>query len=195
MKFSKHYTVVFITLMIFNVSAKDEVEAMERSLLSESRQQFSISVDQEDRVVPAIELFKQLRIEFPELSGRAEVYLGALEAIKGKHAFWPHQKITHVNAALKMMDKGLAQNPDDLEALFVHANIYYNLPFFFATKDEGARNYGRIVELMPREYQNFDKKFILDVIDYYQNELKRPQDEMTVLAEIKNKILNDGAKI
>jgi len=170
------------------LSAGDILEAKDNNLLKEGRKQFGLSVQAESSIKPAVQAFEQLRRQFPAYSGRAQVYLGALEAIKGKHSFWPHQKIAYVNQALDMMDDGLAQKPQDLEALFVYANINYNLPFFFGRKEQGRKSYRKIVQLLPESFSGYDPPFIADMIGYLQQNLEWSQKDLAVLKQVRQKI-------
>jgi len=60
-------------------------------ILEEGRTLFYQSVASKALIEPALARFGQLSQE-NEYAARARTYIGALEALKGKHAAFPHQK-------------------------------------------------------------------------------------------------------
>lgn len=192
---ARFISIVLIGLVLSgqDLTAAERIATAESRLLNEGRKQFALAVEHEDLVEPAVQTFEQLGRRVPQLAGRARVYLGALKALKGKHTFWPHQKVARVKAGLEMMDAGLAQSPRDLEALFVYANINYNLPFFFDRKALGRQSYRQIVQLLPQTYGSYDRAFILDMIAYFGENLERPPKEQRVLEKVQKQLLNSIA--
>jgi len=150
-------------------------------MLKQGRDLYERSVDDKKLIEPAEEIFHKLHEDSLEFRGRAMVYLGALEAVKGKHAFWPTSKMSHVNKAFEIMESGAAENPDDLESLFVQATIYYNLPFFLSRKDEAKKNFKQIIALLPEKRTNYDEEIINTIINYMLEEVElSPEDRAAV---------------
>ncbi len=162
--------------------------------LLSGRNFYHASVEDEQKIVPARKVFIRLSTEQPPLKWRAQVYLGALTAIQGKHAFWPQQKLRLVKKGLEQMDRGLRKNPDDLESLFVHATLNRNLPFFFTRGNLAKQDFERIIHLLPAAYPNFDREFLLDMIVYIKTHLELTEDERRVLNQVYEKILTQKKK-
>jgi hypothetical protein len=58
-------------------------------------------------------------------------YLGALDAVTGKHSVIPWKKYTSVIAGLEKMDEAVALDSTNIEIRFIRASLCYYLPFFF----------------------------------------------------------------
>lgn len=118
------------------------------SLMVEGRELFYQSVESDEFIDPAIHIFTGLQSESNQYYTTATTYIGALTCLKGKHAFWPRKKFEYVNEGLKIMDEALAQDPNNLEGLFIRATTTYYLPFFFHRKEQSQqdmRNLSRLI--------------------------------------------------
>ena len=114
-------------------------------------------------------------------TGRAQVYIGALVALKGKHAFLPHTKFKWAKRGLAIMDDGLRKSPDDIEALFIHGTTCYHLPFFFQRGDDAQRDFKEIVKRMPLQIHTYDPKLIKNVVLFLLENAKLTDDEKIYL--------------
>ncbi|HKJ68917.1 MAG TPA: hypothetical protein VKA68_13235, partial [bacterium] len=103
----------------------------------------------------------------------------------GKHAFLPQKKYRYVLDGLQNMDQGLAEAPDDLEALFIYGMTCYHLPFFFGRKDEAHRTFQTIVGLLEENYQQYDPELVVDVIAFMDEEITLTAGEEATLNSIK----------
>lgn len=57
-------------------------------------------------------------------------YVGALQALKAKHAWNPYSKIANVNRSLKTLAQAVKMDKNDLEIRFIRFSIEYNTPAF-----------------------------------------------------------------
>ena len=169
--------VMFLSLRAGSVAVNESVEEMLRS----ARKQFYAAIEDKEQIEPTIKLFE--RIEEVELkyAGRVQVYIGALVALRGKHAFFPHTKLKWTKQGLELMDKGLEKNSDDIEALFIHGTTCYHLPFFFRRGDEAQRDFRKIIKLMPQQMHDYDPKLITHVVAFLLENAKLTNDERTYL--------------
>ena len=120
--------VLIFLLCSIGIAADESVEA----LLKRAREKFHASVEDKNQIEPAIKLFERIAREEPRYAGRAEVYMGALVALKGKHAFFPHTKLKWTKRGLAIIDSGLKKTPEDIEALFIHGAVCLpSFRFFF----------------------------------------------------------------
>lgn len=184
---------IFLSVLLFTAAGNPAShsaasQADPRFYLLKGRSQFASSVEQPEYIAPASASFTRLAMQSPELASRALVYQGALKAIEGKHSFGPQDKLARVNEALEMMDSGLAARPNDIEALFVHANICYNLPFFFGRRTAAEAHYQRILMLLPDNWQQYDRGFIIDMVEYMSLNLPMSSADLLNLRAVSEKI-------
>ena len=178
-----HINLIVATLFAFctnSVAVNQPVEKM----LKNARKQFYAAIEDKKQIEPTIALFKQIAQAEPEYAGRTQVYIGALVALKGKHAFFPHTKLKWARRGLAMMDSGLKKNPNDIEALFIHGTTCYYLPFFFRRGDDAQRDFRKIVKLMPQHRDAYDPKLITNVVVFLLENAKLTDAEKTYLWKI-----------
>ena len=129
--------------------------------------------------------FKRIGHLESEYTGRAEVYIGALVALRGKHAFLPHTKLKWARRGLAIMDSGLEKSPNDIEALFIHGVTCYHLPFFFRRSDDAQRDFRKIIKLMPQEMDTYPPKLITHVVAFLLENVKLTDAEKKYLQTLK----------
>lgn len=156
--------------------------------LEVARKQFYTAVEDEEHIEPTIKLLERIaRIE-PSYAGRTQVYIGALVALKGKHAFLPHTKFKWAKRGLAIMDGGLQKNPNDIEALFIHGTTCYYLPFFFRRGDDAQRDFRKIIKLMPQQMDTYHPKLITNVVVFLLENAKLTDDEKIYLQTLKDRL-------
>ncbi len=137
-----------------------------KETLETARKQFYAAIEDKKQIEPTIKIFQRIAQLEPKYAGRTQVYIGALIALKGKHAFFPYTKLKWSKRGLTIMDGGLEKNPDDIEALFIHGTTCYHLPFFFRRSDDAQRNFKRIIKLMPQHTDAYHPKLIKNVVEF-----------------------------
>ena len=153
-------------------------------MLEVARKQFYRAIEDEKGIEPTVALFERIGEMESKYTGRAQVYIGALVALKGKHAFFPHTKFKWAKRGLAIMDNGLQKSPDDIEALFIHGTTCYHLPFFFLRGDDAQRDFKKIIELMPQRVGAYDPKLIKNVVLFLLENAKLMDDEKIYLRTI-----------
>jgi hypothetical protein len=156
--------------------------------LKRARNQFFAAIDDEKWVEPTIELFRNIEQLTPEHAGRIQVYIGALSALKGKHAFLPDTKLEWTNSGLAAIDKGLKESPNDIEALFIHGRTCDAVPFFFGRSGDAQRDFKKIIELMPQGMDSYDPELITDIVEFLLENVKLTDDEKTYLQTVKDSL-------
>ena len=156
MKPSQLVRVNFIGAMLFSLCINSAAvsEPLEE-MLKRARNQFYVAIEDKEQIESTIKLFEQIARVKPKYTGRAQVYIGALVALKGKYAFFPHFKLKWARRGLAIMDKGLKKSPNDIEALFIHGTTCYYLPFFFKRSDDAQRDFKEIIKQMPPEAHTY----------------------------------------
>lgn len=133
-----------------------------------------------------------LKTSFPDLSGRATTYQGALTALRGRHAFWPYTKYNYVMDGLKMMDEGMAMVPDDIEALFIHGSTCHFIPFFFGRSDEAQADFKNIIRLLPKHMHQYDPEIVKNVISFLLEHTKLSDAERDQLSGLLERVAADA---
>ncbi len=161
-----HFSIALLLINPFSQLCAGGITPDSTGLWSAARQQFYQAVNEKQFLTPAVLKFEALCDQYPAYQARFRTYLGALEALKGKHAFWPHQKYQHVIRGLARMDSAIAQNPDDLEALFIHSITGYYLPGFFNRELLAQDYFKKIVVILPNNFQAYDAELVRHVIEF-----------------------------
>ena len=182
-----HLNLIFALLFLLWVDSAASGESVAETL-KVARKQFYAAVADKKQIAPTLKLFEQIRQVAPKYAGRAEVYIGALVSLKGKHAFFPHTKFKWAKRGLAIMDSGLKKNPDDIEALFIHGTTCYYLPFFFKRGDDAQRDFKKIIKLMPQQMDTYDPKLITDVVAFLLENSELTQDQKAYLQTLKGKL-------
>lgn len=156
-----------LACLVFTVTAavagQGDRESERRQELAAARQLFYDATRKEKLVDDAETAYEAIKTTWPDVSGRAEAYLGALQAVRGKHAFLPHNKFIWAMRGLKRMDAAIQDAPDDLEALFIHAAVCHHLPFFFGRGDDAKQDFRRMIQLIPSIHADYDWQLVVDV--------------------------------
>ena len=189
MKFNRCVYISLILALIF--SLRVDGAASEKSveeMLEVARKQFYAAIEDKKRIEPTIALFKRIGQVAPKYTGRTQVYIGSLIALRGKHAFLPHTKLKWAKRGLAVMDSGLQKRPNDIEALFIHGTTCYYLPFFFRRGDDAQRDFNEIIKLMPQQMDTHDPKLIRNVVAFLLEHAKLTKDEKIYLQTLKDRL-------
>ena len=175
---------LILALRVEGAASKKSVTEM----LEIARKQFYTALEDEKQIEPTIALFKRIGAAEPTYTGRTQVYIGSLIALRGKHAFFPYTKLKWAMRGLAIMDSGLQKRPNDIEALFIHGTTCYYLPFFFRRSDDAQRDFKEIVKLMPQRMDTYDPKLITNVVAFLLENAKLTDDEKTYLQTLKDRL-------
>lgn len=166
-----------------NISA----DSSHLSKLSLARQLFYKSVENSQTIDEAITLFQQIA-ENEQYAGVASTYIGALIALKGKFAFLPTAKYSHVMKGLRLMDNGIEISPDNIEARFIRGMTCFYLPFFFYRKQTAQEDFEVVVRQLETTYHQYDTQIVLNIIDFLLKNIELSDSEINVITNIQNKI-------
>jgi len=189
MKFNQfvHVNFIVVLLLLLYISASAANEPVEETL-KRARKQFYAAIEDKKQIEPTIKLFERIAQVKPSYTGRTQVYIGVLVALKGKHAFFPHTKLKWTNRGLAIMDNGLEKSPNDIEALFIHGTTCYHLPFFFKRSDDAQRAFKEIIKRLPLERHAYNQQLIAHVVEFLLEKAKLTSDEKTYLQMLKGKL-------
>jgi hypothetical protein len=180
-----------ILFFIFGLLISGHGEVADREIeifLHNGRQLFYESVEDKTKIDSAMHIFQQIIQQDKAYEGRAMTYLGVLTALKGKHAFWPHQKLRLVQQGLTLMDKGIAISPDDAEALFVHGCTCSYLPSFLRRGDDAQRDFKKILRLLPAQMNNYDAELIHNALKFISENAELDAKDREYIRQINLKL-------
>lgn len=158
-------------------------------LLRKGREAFYAAVERRSQVDTALAIFEELSQDDPAYHGLTTTYIGALYTLKGKHAFLPQRKFEYVRDGLQIMQQGLEQTPENLEALFIYGMTCHYLPFFFGRGDDARQAFNRILGLLESEYQRYDKEMVLNVVRFFKTEISLTDQETRIVQDVEAKVL------
>jgi hypothetical protein len=186
--------VLFFLLLCWNgFSLADSVRiALPVNDLEKARLLFYASVDNGKLIDSALVSFNRLAQQQPSWQFRAQTYVGALTALKGKHALLPTEKLKWTKKGLKLMDQGLAENPDDIESLFIHGMTCYFLPFFFKRHAEAEKNLKKILFLLPERHSEYDLVLLQNAFRFIAEQVPLDNTEKKQAELVKTLIFNHG---
>lgn len=153
-------------------------------LLVRGRQAFYSAVDQKDQIDSALHIFEKIQQHDPVYEGLATTYIGAIYTLKGKHALLPQHKYRYVLEGLEIMEQGLHENPDNLEALFIFGMTCYHLPFFFLRRAEALQTFHHIVDLLEQQYPSYDAALVLNVAQFLNEQVPLSARETHIIQTI-----------
>lgn len=166
---SMRYTLIALAL-VCGITHAQERHSASSSKFDEAKRLFELSVDDEEHLAPARALYTRIARSNRSGRGRAVVYLGALDLVEAKHAFWPHNKYALANSGLSKMEKGLKMDPEDIESRFVHAAICHELPFIFGCGDDVERDFTVIASLLDKPSSPCSDVILNDMQHFFEHE-------------------------
>ena len=189
MKINRYIYISLILALIFSLRVDGAAsEKSVEAILEVARKQFYATIEDEKQIEPTIALFKHIGQVEPTYTGRTQVYIGALIALRGKHAFFPHTKFKWAKRGLARMDNGLRESPNDIEALFIHGTTCYYLPFFFRRGDDAQRDFRKIIKLIPQHMDTYNPKLITNVVAFLLENAELANDEKIYLQTLKDRL-------
>jgi len=183
-EFQKLSIILILLFSVIDIFAQSN-SVIDNQLIFKGRKLYYESVENESKIDSALSIFETIKNQ-GDYQARAQVYIGALNAVKAKHAFWPHDKLYYANKGLEIMDQGLLLKQEDIEALFVHGTICYNLPFFFNRNSDGMKNFQQIIKLLPETAHLYDTQLIKDIVKYLNEEIELSPEDSEALKKINN---------
>jgi len=152
--------------------------------MENARKLFYQSVKDEDKLEKAIIEFEEIKKNNPQMNGVTTTYIGSLTMLKGKHAFWPHKKVEYVNEGIKVMDKGIAADPKNIESLFIYGSSCYYLPFFLGKKDLAIEKLRNIIPLLDeKSIIKYDSEILTNALKFILEKIELTPEEKSKVAE------------
>lgn len=83
------------------------------------------------------------------LDGTLAGYRGALVTLRAKHAFWPPQKLRHLERGLEILDGAVRAHPDHAEVRYLRLMSCYYLPGILGRQRSVREDFAALARLLP----------------------------------------------
>ncbi|UEG53868.1 hypothetical protein LLH06_02625 [Mucilaginibacter daejeonensis] len=94
-------------------------------------------------------------------------YIGAVQALKAKHAWNPYYKVKYLNDAEKTFKTAVSREPDNIEIRFMRFSIEHNVPGFLGyNKNLTADRDAMITQLNKKHYTSADPELVHTIIKF-----------------------------
>jgi hypothetical protein len=102
-----------------------------------------------------------------EKSGIVNGFIGALLALKAKHAWNPYSKIKYLNRSEKVFKQAVTADPHNIEIRFMRFSIEHNVPSILGfNKDLATDSEDIIAQLDKKNYGSADKELTIAIIKF-----------------------------
>ncbi len=126
-------------------------------------------------------LYKSLGL-IQQRSGLLNGYMGALQALKAKHAWNPYFKIKYLSNCEDTFKGAVAQDPHNIEIRFMRFSVEHNVPGFLGyTKNLKTDKQEMIRQIELKNYGTADKDLVIAVIKFMLDSKQCNPDESTFL--------------
>ncbi len=151
---------ICFTGLIFASGKTTEGKELDFAVLESLRIKYYSAVEDED-FLPELENYIEKIFNSPETKANPLylAYKGGVAAVKSKHAFWPHKKLSNLNTAMDFLEKAIALEKENLEIRFMRFSILHYVPGFLGYSSERAED-ARIIAklLLKKDYSSIDEK-------------------------------------
>ena len=106
-----------------------------------------------------------------------EAYKAAFTVLKAKHAFWPVQKMRHLNEGIPQLDALVAQNPSDIKVRYLRLLSCYYLPRFLGFSEAVEEDTRKIAALLPEQQHSLPPDLYNHMTEFISNARDLSDDE------------------
>lgn len=97
-------------------------------------------------------------------------YMGGVSAVKSKHAFWPHKKLSYLNDSMAMLRKAISIDNENLEIRFMRFSILHYVPGFLGYSSERQEDARVIFKLLvKKEFANLSSEIQKGIVEFMLN--------------------------
>lgn len=167
---------IFLTIIIF-IGSFYQAKAID---INQLRKDYILSVDDSNK---ANELYKELKaVKNPDALTLA--YLGSVEAIQGKHAWNPVNKMSYLKKGFATIDKAVVKDPNQLEVRFLRFSLQYYVPAFLGYSKNLNTDKDKIVALVKNTHASelkMDKTVFKTIVNFMIDSKKCNPQEIIIL--------------
>ncbi|MFH1196602.1 MAG: hypothetical protein V1720_12945 [bacterium] len=162
------FLLIISALSISNAFTETNKDDIDKKSLSFMREKFYAAVENEDELE---KLDKYIIRNFPDGANKYPpiiiAYKGGVEALKGKHAFWPFDKYSYLVSALDILEYAVSLSPEDLEIRFMRFSIVSHLPGILGYNEEMYSDRDMLVKLLlKKDYSQLDENIQKGIVQF-----------------------------
>jgi len=123
---------------------------------------YRVGVHEKWAVKAGLAALDSLPAETPADSALPLAYRGAFRTLMGKHAFWPHSKISHVRHGMSLLDRAVEIAPESARIRYLRLTSGYYLPGLFGRGDEVRADFAALIGLLPVAREEFPPRLYVE---------------------------------
>lgn len=166
-----------VIAILFFFGSVHQLKAMD---IHQLRKDYIVSVADSEK---ADQLYKQLKaVKNPDALTLA--YLGSVEAIQGKHAWNPVNKLSYLKQGFATIDKAVIKDPNQLEVRFLRFSLQYYVPAFLGYSKNLLADKDKIIALIKNTSAadlKMDKEVFRNIVNFMIDSKKCNAQEIAVL--------------
>jgi len=117
-------------------------------------------------------------------------YIGALEALKAKHAWNPYSKLKYLKRSEGTLAKAVTAEPHNMEIRFMRFSVEYKVPGFLGDKKHLYTDREEIItQIKQGHYTTDDKQMVITISRFLLNSKTCTAAENTYLSEALSRLL------
>lgn len=148
--------------------------------IGQLRKDYITAISDSDK---ADELYKKLSsVKNPDALTLA--YLGSVEAILGKHAWNPVDKLSYLKQGFTTINRAVAKDPNQLEVRFLRFSLQYFVPSFLGYSKNLISDKNKIVSILkthPSDDIKVDGEILKNMVNFMIDSKKCNAQEVAVL--------------
>ncbi len=109
-------------------------------------------------------------------------FIGALEALKAKHAWNPYKKMDHLSKAVATLDKAIKADPGNIEIRFLRYTVEYFVPAFLGySKHVNEDKQVIIANIQQRKFTSQDVFLVENIIKFFEERKECNPSELVLM--------------
>jgi hypothetical protein len=176
----------FSICILISVLSSAQVADVDSASMDFIRNKFYEGVEDEDQA-DKLESFlrKKYGMNFNEIDPIITAYFGAIEALRGKHAFFPFTKLSYVNSSQDILKKAIELAPGNLEIRFLRFSILHHIPAILGYGSERESDKNIIYNLLlERDYSQLSFEIQKGIADFMIESGRMSEDQIKELKKI-----------
>jgi antitoxin component HigA of HigAB toxin-antitoxin module len=117
-----------------------------------------------------------------------DAFSGAVEVVRGKHAFWPGNKLGHVRRGLAVLDRAVERAPGAVEVRNLRLLSTFYLPFFFGRGDTTREDLSTLASLLPTRAQDLPTHVWMAISEFVLEHGELPSSDRQRLMESRRRV-------
>lgn len=184
-------------IFLFSIQAEAFVyfnTKTDTATLNYIRNQFYLSIEDENETEKLIEyIHKKFKRDITKYEPVILAYYGALEALKGKHAFNPFTKLSYLNSSMEKIGESIKKEPYNLEIRFLRFSILHHLPSILGYSKERKEDAIIIYDLLLlKDYSMLEKDIQKGIVEFMIESERLSKKQVNELRKIASALaLND----